>query len=136
MNIKAGFFKIAKFSNVVGIIDGTQIPIQGTSTDDEHLYVCRKGYHAINVQAVVDHDLRFVYIYIYIIYIYFVTAANNKKSCKYYCKSINMIIYMFIKQIYEQYYVFYQFVDSPMQFASFLVPPMMHTFYRIVKYSM
>ena len=68
MNIKAGFFKIAKFPNVVGIIDGTQIPIQGTSTDDEHLYVCRKGFHAINVQAVVDYDLRFVYIsFIYIL---------------------------------------------------------------------
>ena len=68
MNIKAGFFKIAKFPNVVGIIDGTQIPIQGTSTDDEHLYVCRKGFHAINVQAVVDHDLGFVNIsFIYIL---------------------------------------------------------------------
>ena len=67
MNIKAGFFKIAKFPNV-GIIDGTQIPIQGTSTDDEHLYVCIKGLHAINVQAVVDHDLRFLYIsFIYIL---------------------------------------------------------------------
>ena len=38
--------------------------------------------------------------------------------------------------MYEQYYVFYQFLDSPMQFASSLVPPMMPTFYRIVKYSM
>uniref|UniRef100_A0A8W8M703 DDE Tnp4 domain-containing protein n=1 Tax=Magallana gigas TaxID=29159 RepID=A0A8W8M703_MAGGI len=28
-------------------------------TDDEHLYVCRKGFHSINVQAVVDADLRF-----------------------------------------------------------------------------
>ena len=34
---------------------------------------------------------------IYIIYIYFVTAANYQKSCKCYCTSINMIIYMFIK---------------------------------------
>ena len=59
INIKAGFFKIAKFPNAVGIIDGTQIPIQGTSKDDEHLYVCRKEFHAINVQAVVDHDQAF-----------------------------------------------------------------------------
>ena len=43
MNIKAGCFKIAKFPNDVGIKDGTQIHLQGTSTDDEHLYVCIKG---------------------------------------------------------------------------------------------
>ena len=60
--IKAGFFKIAQFPNVVGIIDDTQILIQDTSTDDKHLYVCRKGIDAINVQDIVDHDLRFVYI--------------------------------------------------------------------------
>ncbi|XP_061188005.1 putative nuclease HARBI1 [Saccostrea echinata] len=58
-NIKAAFYKIAGFPNVVGAIDGTQIPIQGMTTDDEHLYVCRKGFHSINVQAVVDADLRF-----------------------------------------------------------------------------
>nr|XP_034327180.1 putative nuclease HARBI1 [Crassostrea gigas] len=56
---KASFYKIAGFPNVIGAIDGTQIPIQGMGTDDEHLYVCRKGFHSINVQAVVDADLRF-----------------------------------------------------------------------------
>lgn len=59
--IKASFYKIAGFPNVIGAIDGTQIPIQGMGTDDEHLYVCRKGFHSINVQAVVDADLRFGY---------------------------------------------------------------------------
>ncbi|OWF49490.1 nuclease HARBI1 [Mizuhopecten yessoensis] len=29
------------------------------SSGDEHLYVCRKGFHAINVQGVVNSDLRF-----------------------------------------------------------------------------
>lgn len=57
--IKASVYKIAGFPNVIGAIDGTQIPIQGMGTDDEHLYVCRKGFHSINVQAVVDADLRF-----------------------------------------------------------------------------
>ena len=37
MNTKAGFIKIAKFPNVAGIIDDTQIPIQGISTDDENI---------------------------------------------------------------------------------------------------
>ena len=30
-----------------------------TLTDDEQAYVCRKGYHALNVQAVVAPDLRY-----------------------------------------------------------------------------
>ncbi|CAC5362618.1 HARBI1 [Mytilus coruscus] len=57
--VKEGFYRIATFPNVIGAIDGTLIPIQGLSGDDEPNFVCRKGYHAINVQAVVDHKLRF-----------------------------------------------------------------------------
>lgn len=57
--IKMEFYKVAHFPNVIGAIDGTQIPIQGMSSDDEHLYICRKGFHSINVQAVVKPDLRF-----------------------------------------------------------------------------
>ncbi|CAC5382729.1 HARBI1 [Mytilus coruscus] len=56
--VKEGFYRIATFPNVIGAIDGTLIPIQSLS-DDEPNFVCRKGYHAINVQAVVDHKLRF-----------------------------------------------------------------------------
>ena len=72
--MKAGFFKITQFPNA-GIIDGTQILFQGTSTDDKHLYVCRKGIDAINVQAIVDHDLMFVYIFNN-----FLCVANYQKA--------------------------------------------------------
>jgi hypothetical protein len=34
------------------------LPIQGLSGAEEPNFVCRKGYHAINVQAVADHNLR------------------------------------------------------------------------------
>ncbi|XP_033755823.1 putative nuclease HARBI1 [Pecten maximus] len=57
--VKSDFHKISGFPNVVGAIDGTHIPIQGMSSDDEHTYVCRKGFHSINVQGVVNSDLRF-----------------------------------------------------------------------------
>jgi hypothetical protein len=58
--VKDGFQSIANFPNVVGTIDGTLIPIQGMTSEDEPSFVCRKGFHAINVQAVVDSELRYV----------------------------------------------------------------------------
>lgn len=50
---------MAHFPNVVGAIDGTLIPIQGMSADDEPNFICRKGFPAINVQGVVDAKLCF-----------------------------------------------------------------------------
>jgi hypothetical protein len=32
---------------------------QGMFSDDEPSFVCRKGFHAIHVQAVVDSELRY-----------------------------------------------------------------------------
>ena len=55
--IKQGFYDINGFPNVIGAIDGTLIPIKGPSVD-EPAYVSRKGFHAINVQAVCDARLR------------------------------------------------------------------------------
>jgi hypothetical protein len=52
------FYKTAHFPNVVGAIDGTLIPIQGMSGNTETAYICRKGFHAINVQAVVDAHMK------------------------------------------------------------------------------
>ncbi|XP_048750173.2 putative nuclease HARBI1 [Ostrea edulis] len=60
LNIKAQFTRVANFPNVVGAIDGTLIPIMGMSGDDEHVFVSRKGFHAINVQGVVTGDLKFI----------------------------------------------------------------------------
>ena len=50
--------KVADFPNVVGAIDGTLIPILGMSNDDEHVFVSRKGFHAINMQEIVMADLK------------------------------------------------------------------------------
>lgn len=55
--MKADFHSIAGFPNVVGCIDGTHVRLQGPSAD-EHLYVNRKGYHSINVQAICDANLK------------------------------------------------------------------------------
>ena len=55
---KRKFHQIAGLPNVVGAIDGTLIPIIAPTGLDEPTYVCRKGYHAINVQAVAGPDLR------------------------------------------------------------------------------
>lgn len=52
------FYDNYRFPNTVGCVDGSLVPIR-TPTVDEHLYVCRKGYHAINVQGVCDHRQKF-----------------------------------------------------------------------------
>ncbi|XP_065943210.1 putative nuclease HARBI1 [Magallana gigas] len=58
LKMKEEFYAIALFPNVVGAIDGTLIPIRGMNGEDEPVYVCRKNFHALNVQGVVhQHKL-------------------------------------------------------------------------------
>ena len=52
------FYSIGAFPKVIGAIDGTLIRIRAPAKD-EHLYVCHKGFHAINVMAVCDAQMRF-----------------------------------------------------------------------------
>ncbi|XP_053403112.1 putative nuclease HARBI1 [Mercenaria mercenaria] len=56
--IKRKFYQKCRMPNIIGAVDGTLIPIQAP-TEDEAAYVCRKNYHALNVQAVCDPDARF-----------------------------------------------------------------------------
>ena len=44
--------------NVIGCVDGSLIPIKCPSVN-ENSYVCRKQFHAINVQGICTHDLKF-----------------------------------------------------------------------------
>lgn len=60
LKMKEGFYAIAHFPNVVGAIDGTLIPIRGMNGEDEPVYVCRKNFHALNVQGVVDANMRYI----------------------------------------------------------------------------
>jgi hypothetical protein len=57
LHIKEKFASVANFPNVVRSIDGTLIPIIGMSGDDEQVFVCRKSFHAVNVQGVVTAHL-------------------------------------------------------------------------------
>ena len=58
-HIKAEFYDIAGFPNVLGCVDGTQIAITAPKLN-EHVYVCRKGFHSLNVQGICDPKLRFI----------------------------------------------------------------------------
>ena len=63
VKIKADFYKFTNFPNGVGAVDGTQIAILGMSSDDEHVFISRKGFHAINMQGIVTADLKqFIFI--------------------------------------------------------------------------
>ena len=55
---KKQFFKMAGIPNCLGAVDGTLIPIISPSGADEPVYICRKGFHALNVQAVADEKMR------------------------------------------------------------------------------
>ena len=52
------FYKIAGMPRVIGAVDGSLIPIRAPH-DQEHLYVCHKGFHAINTMAVCNAHLSF-----------------------------------------------------------------------------
>ena len=58
LNVKADFYNIAQFPNCVGAVDGTLIPIKGMSGPQEVAFVCRKNFHALNIQAVSDSKMR------------------------------------------------------------------------------
>lgn len=56
---KSDFYKIAHFPNVVGVIDGTHIPIKAPN-DNENQYVNRKNFHSINVQCICDANFKII----------------------------------------------------------------------------
>jgi hypothetical protein len=57
-NVKQEFYNSSRFPNVLGIIDGSQIPILAPR-EDEAIYVCRKQYHSINAQVICGPNYRF-----------------------------------------------------------------------------
>lgn len=58
ISISNKFQERAGFPNVVGAVDGTYIPITGPTTFRDS-YICRKGFPAIQLQAVCDSSLKF-----------------------------------------------------------------------------
>ena len=87
--IKEEFYEIARFPNVVGAIDGTLIPIMGMTGDEEPAFVCRKGFHALNVQAVVDANMRFALINTHKHATTMALHRAYQHACKHYAGSIS-----------------------------------------------
>lgn len=58
--IMQGFYQVAGFPCVIGAVDGSFVPIRCPSGQDEYLYVCRKGYHAMNCQGICDSEMLFL----------------------------------------------------------------------------
>ncbi|KAH3771264.1 hypothetical protein DPMN_172577 [Dreissena polymorpha] len=56
-NTKREFYRKCSLPNIMGAIDGTLVPIVAP-TENEEVYVCRKGFHALNCQAVSSPDLK------------------------------------------------------------------------------
>ena len=58
--ISQGFFNIGGFPNIIGCVDGSLIPII-RPVENEHIYVSRKGFHAINAMVVCNANLEIMY---------------------------------------------------------------------------
>ncbi|XP_052771219.1 putative nuclease HARBI1 [Mya arenaria] len=58
LRTKEGFFRKCRIPNIIGAVDGTLVPILAPK-DNGVAFICRKGYHPINVMAVCDHEMRF-----------------------------------------------------------------------------
>ena len=56
--IKNDFYMVAEFPGIVGCVDGSHILIVAPHLD-ELVYVNRKGFHSLNIQAVCDSNLVF-----------------------------------------------------------------------------
>ena len=55
------FFNVAGFPQVVGAVDGTLVGIHGCNYGpDEHVFVSRKGRHAINVQLICSAQYKII----------------------------------------------------------------------------
>ena len=59
LQIQAKFFELYGFPKVLGCIDGTHVPILAPPSDED-LFVNRKNFHSINIQANCDSDLKFI----------------------------------------------------------------------------
>lgn len=59
--LKRKFYEIVQFPNVIGLIDGTHVKVI-PYRENEYIYVNRKSFHSINVQAVCDADGKFIHI--------------------------------------------------------------------------
>ena len=46
------FFDIAGFPNILGAVKGSLVPIKSPGIEEENNFICRKGYHAMNVQGI------------------------------------------------------------------------------------
>ncbi|XP_014669751.1 PREDICTED: putative nuclease HARBI1 [Priapulus caudatus] len=55
--IKVGFYQKRQFPGVIGCVDGTHVAIR-TPPRNEDVFVCRKGFHSINVMLINDHKNR------------------------------------------------------------------------------
>ena len=56
--IMKGFYAIAGFPGVTGVIDCTHVRI-AAPYENEDSYVNRKGYHSMNIQCICDHNYKF-----------------------------------------------------------------------------
>ena len=58
ISTREGFYNLAGFPKVLDAIDGSLVPIIAPS-ENEPVYVSRKGYHDINVQGIMNAELLF-----------------------------------------------------------------------------
>ena len=54
--VKQGLYCVRGFPCAIGCVDGTHVKLSCPLLQNEPDYVCRKGFHSINVQAICYHE--------------------------------------------------------------------------------
>lgn len=111
--IENDFNRVSNLRGIVGVVDGTYIPIKAPS-DNPEVYINRKCYHAITLQAICDNSKKFLDI--------FVGYPSSVSDCRIFR---NSYFYQNVTNNFESFFEEHQYIigDKAYPNLNWCVPP-------------